>query len=181
MGRQGQTGQCIRPVAGLGMDPVSSFPVEPSIHLGTVCINWINIQNCDTGAGKCPVLWILTLVVLLPVACCVLSSAKFCLSGTWLAQGQQRQSLSWFQLGVGVLLGGSRVLELLPGSQAVPGKGFLHLLFPHVRYLLLGRSSPTAAGGHVWVAPNKPWSSLPLSSAQGKGSSRLKWEATPVL
>lgn len=50
----------------------SSFPVEPSISLGTILSNWVNIQNLDTGAGKCQDLWILTLVVSLPVGCCVL-------------------------------------------------------------------------------------------------------------
>lgn len=78
-------------------------------------------------------------------------------------------------------MGSTEALELLPGTQAVLGKGFLHLLSPHVRYLLLDEHSYTAAGGHVWVAPNKPWRSLPLSSVEGKRSARMKREATPVL
>lgn len=104
-----------------------------------------------------------------------------CLAHTWLAQGQQNCPSLFVSLMWGVLLGGTRGLELLPGTQAVLGKGFLHLLSPHVSYLLLGENSFTAAGGHVWVAPNQPWHSLPLSSSRGKRSSRLKWEATPVL
>lgn len=135
------------------------------------------------GVGKCPVLWIPTLAVFLPVSCCVLSSARLCLSRIWLAHGQHTASkdrpplcsnLMW-----GELLEGMKALALLPGTQTVLGKRFLHLESQNKIYCPLLSINCcwahcccfTAAPGHVWVAPNKPWHSLLLSSAERRRTS----------